>query len=126
MIFIEVRGNEDLEALAKRIQETLTPFCEGDLPHVRWHRTIVWQGKRFQQVEFSAGHKALEYEDNFFEVVGWQVDRAMIMVGSLHDGVFTTPPQDGDEPAANFKGGGRCAPRCLVKPFKLLDYEQKD
>lgn len=126
MTFIEVRGNEDLGALEKRILETLTPFCEGDLPNVHYGRAIVWRDKRFQHLEFSAGDKSLEYENNFFELVGWQMDRAMIMVGSLHDGVFTTPPQDGDEPAANFQEGGRCAPQYLVRPFNLPDYEVKD
>jgi len=126
MIFIEVHGNEDLGALEKRIQETLPPFCEGDLPRVQFGRVIVWQGKRFQQAKFPAGAKSLEYEDNFFESVGWRVDRAMIMVGSLQNGIFTTPPQDGDEPAAYHKRAGRCAPRQLVKPFNLLDYQKED
>jgi hypothetical protein len=126
MTFIEVHGNEDRGALEKRIQEMLTPFGEGDLPYVRCGRTIVWRDKRFQHLEFLAGDRSLEYENNFFELVGWQVDRAMIMVGSLHDGVFTTPSQDGDEPAANFKEGGRCAARHLVQPFNLPDYEEED
>jgi hypothetical protein len=126
MTFIEFHGDENPGALEKRIQETLAPFCEGDLPHVRCGRSIVWRDKRFRQVEFSAGDRSLEYENNFFELVGWQVDRAMIMVGSLRDGIFTTPPQDGDEPVANFKDRGRCAQRNLVQPFFSPDYEEED
>ena len=123
MIFVEINTSEELGALEKRFLEVLTSFNEDDLAHVRFGEAIVWRGRRFQRVEFPAGHRALEYENLFFEAVGWQVDRAMLMVGSLRSGAFTTPPQDGEEPVADFKEGGRCAPRRMVRPFVLSDYE---
>jgi hypothetical protein len=47
------------------------------------------------------------------------------MAGTLHEGVFTTPPQEGDATAAYINESGRCVPRYLVQPFNLPDYEEE-
>jgi hypothetical protein len=124
--FIEVHINEDYSELEKSIRDAHTSRFKKAAPSVRFGRVIVWQGRMFQQLEFSGGWNALEHEDKIFCSWGPALDRARIQLGSIRGGVFTTPAEAEGEPAARIREGRRCGGENVVQPFYYLDYDHDD
>jgi hypothetical protein len=138
--FIEVHINEDESVLEKVIRDAHASLWAehsaparhpcGILAEFRFGRVIVWQGRMFQQLEFSHRGNTLTVENPIPDeekVFGlWKLPRARIQVGSMQSEVFTTPPEAEGEPAARIKEGGECEPEYLVRPFYYSDYRDDD
>lgn len=115
MTFIECYPSDDWVALARSIREAYAAVHGESLPFLSFGREIEWNGRRFRQLELSNGGNILGFEDGIYRM--WKFDRARILIGSVKEDVFTSPPQQGEEAAARLKEGGRCGRESMVKPF---------
>jgi hypothetical protein len=122
MTFIEVRINEDEPALAKEISDAYVAVYNIAPPDVRFGRVIVWNGRLFQEILLPETPASFEDEDRIFRAWKLPNNRARLQLGSARGGVFTTPPNTGEELVARIKEGGRCGKEYTVQPFHCSDY----
>ena len=86
MTFIEARANDNEHTLKRMIADAYTALYNESPPAVRFGRTIVWEGRTFQLMEFGANSEGVQNEERVFRC--WMLERARMQVGSVQGFVF--------------------------------------